>query len=133
MLRLSELEAAYIAGLFDGDGCVSVQTNKAGQAYPKAHIANQHKPTLEWIVCWFGGSVSRSHACYNWQKFNALDFFETIQPYVRIKRSAVDTAVEFGRLLRTYHGVPIAERQPFVDRIRVQNKETTTLFHEGVL
>lgn len=53
-------DIAYIAGLFDGEGCVSVRkwtTKKAFQHTLYVSITNTDKKVLDWIQSQYGGGL----------------------------------------------------------------------------
>ena len=101
--------AAYAAGLFDGEGHVSVTCNRANtRPYLTAAcgISNQNRAVLDWIKTLFGGNVycsnppkdSRARATYAWvtrSKALITAFLEAVLPYLRIKRRQAELGIEF--------------------------------------
>lgn len=101
---MASLDIRYIAGLFDGEGCISLHTDSSGvpERYKKPRkvfqvsITNTYKPVLLDLKRQFGcGSVHRNSKpkkahykqCYSWTVTggNAMRFLELIEPYLRIK------------------------------------------------
>lgn len=96
---------AYLAGLFDGEGSVTVyeQTDKyrVRKHGLEASISNTHKETLEWIKNIIGfGSVYKTNKvrkqCYEYfiSDWQAVAFLELIAPYLRIKKEKALKCVE---------------------------------------
>jgi len=97
-------DVAYIAGFFDGEGCVRIkQANQGGNSYYVwVAITNSHKPTLDYIASIFGGKVRRAEKKVNKWVYHylitaseAVDMLKTIRCFVREKRKQVDLAISF--------------------------------------
>lgn len=99
-------DRAYIAGLFDGEGCVILYkrirkpTNRVEFSLVVS-IGNTHRPTLEWIKNQFGGSIAKRHngtnlPVWEWKASNrsAYDFLWVLLPYCRIKKAQIELAIE---------------------------------------
>ncbi|MBA7577582.1 hypothetical protein ES708_19435 [subsurface metagenome] len=100
---------AYMAGLFDGEGCIHITKTKAGKYNHRSdyhqlqvNLVNTNKKVLDWIKNRFGGSVrrhdikSRSKA-WTWYIYTikAKDFLKMIYPYLVIKEKQAKIAIEF--------------------------------------
>ena len=105
--RLSKIDVAYIAGLFDGEGDVGVYRyvhSKNGVAYLRVlmRITNTHLGVLEWVRDKVGaGTVLTRHdkrrsafrsPCFRYQvaHSNAKALLIAMRPYLKIKASKVD-------------------------------------------
>ena len=97
-------DVAYIAGFFDGEGCVRIkQANQGGNSfYVWVAITNSYKPTLDYVVSVFGGKVrraeKRSHKTiyhYLITASEAVDMLKTIGGFIREKKNQVDLAIKF--------------------------------------
>lgn len=58
--RINRMDLAYMAGIFDGEGCICAQWNKAGgKRYMtlRVDVTNTHRGMLEWIKARFGGEI----------------------------------------------------------------------------
>jgi hypothetical protein len=95
---------AYAAGFFDGEGCV---TTAPGTSV-RATISNTNRPILDWFQLTFRGSVNNQHLPANpkhnvaWKwvlvaKPDVLGFLECVRPYLRVKATEADAAIEFLR------------------------------------
>lgn len=121
----------YIAGLFDGEGCVNIyQINtdymkqKERRKVPKwvlsVTIYNCDFEIINWLYESFGGYLQRRvrnnpkwRQNYAWKLSanKALEFLKRIEPYLRIKKEQALTAIEFqenqSRFNQTKKGKPI--------------------------
>ena len=117
--KLTKLEKSYIAGLFDGEGSVSI--NKFRTKNPKYKcpsyvlsltVTNTNKEVIEWLYTKMDGSKhirkrvwGKSHwkTCYSWMASanKALVVLKAIYPYMRIKKPQAKLAIEFQSLKST--------------------------------
>jgi hypothetical protein len=102
---------AYLAGIVDGEGCISIygdgRTNKEGRGTYRLSlaIAMQHKPVLELFVATFGGTIYLVHknlAVHTTPYWRipymcnrAAQVIHHIRPYMRIKTEQADLAILF--------------------------------------
>lgn len=109
--KISKLELAYIAGLFDGEGHVFITKDKRPRYKTAIHIlrtgiTNTHRKTIEWLFSLFPTTFSKriryaNHPtwkpCFFWEASskNALYFLEIICPYLKIKKEQVRLGIEF--------------------------------------
>jgi hypothetical protein len=110
-MQLEEL--SYIAGFFDGEGCITLYINPSG--YPCVHVsmANNNKSILEWIKSTFEGSIRPtgvlvSGRCWalSFNHQQAIPFLEAIRPHIRRRRDKVDIALAICRLVGPRGEVP---------------------------
>lgn len=47
----------YLAGIFDGEGCIYANHNKKGNTVMSIHLVNTNKPLIYWLQREFGGNV----------------------------------------------------------------------------
>lgn len=93
---MKQTDVAYLAGLFDGEGCISVNTHKKtgyGSLQCLMTMTNQYLINL--LQLQFGGSVNKLKRRketwrdqYLWciHAKTAVDFLELLMPYLKIKR-----------------------------------------------
>lgn len=95
---------AYIAGFFDGEGCVRIKkANKDGNSYYVwVAITNSNRAILEEIAELFGGKVRQAERAVNKVIYHylitsaeAVDFLKTIRCFLQEKRAQADTAIYF--------------------------------------
>ena len=106
-MALSETDIAYIAGLTDGEGCITI--NKVyiasyGNYYKNiVSITNTDIDVLKWVCEHFGGRVDshsefyRNKPCYRWSLNGSKSskFLESMLPYLRIKSKQAELSLEF--------------------------------------
>lgn len=91
---------AYIAGFFDGEGCISVHFASAEHKNTilRASITQNVPEPLEMIQELFGGSLCRTNKKAIQLSINgkkAHIFLETILPYLTVKREQALVAIQF--------------------------------------
>jgi hypothetical protein len=115
---MDNVELAYIAGYFDGEGSVGIYKSGGGYSII-AQVTNTYKPMIETLYKEFGGNI-RSRKSYNGVGFvvarqqwswsasgkNAASFFNQILPYLHEKRIQAEEAVTFQSLYGKQKGVP---------------------------
>ena len=102
-MKLTDAEIGYLAGLFDGEGCVGYYSRSTkGVPYHSAslHICMTDKRAPEWIMNTVGyGKISVSEkpgnnrTVYSWQLCNKPQIQEVlrmIRPYLVVKADQVD-------------------------------------------
>lgn len=100
---LSREEAAWLAGLFDGEGCIS-QPRKEHRASLRLTITNTHYGLLERILEVAGvgkiidhkAPTDRHSQTWNWQCYsdNARDLLRQMLPWLIVKREKALIAIE---------------------------------------
>jgi len=97
-------DVAYIAGLFDGEGCVRIKhANQGGNSYYViAHITNTNKKMLDKVEGLFGGNTriqekGRNKKVYNWYitSSEASDFLKVLSPFLIEKEEQAKLAIYF--------------------------------------
>jgi hypothetical protein len=105
-VSFSKTQLAYVAGLFDGEGWISVarsgRTSKNIIRYTlQIGIANAYLPVLEEVRADFGGTINSQGKTnlqvYTWRAATdiAYDFMQAVRPYLRIKARQADLAIEY--------------------------------------
>ena len=89
-------ELAYAAGLFDGEGSISLVRQKNNRTHsPQVSVASTYYEVVLWFQRRFGGSIvtkqprkSNHSVSYDWRLTDrrALAFLELIRPYLVIER-----------------------------------------------
>lgn len=93
----SRIEAAYIAGLTDGEGCVRL--NKRGSGFfPIVAVTQKDPMILDWLIKKLEmGRVFKKSTCYEWRITNeghVLEFHSIVSPYMKIKRGQMEVLVD---------------------------------------
>ena len=107
-MKLAETDKAYLAGLIDGEGCVSIRKWKDKGKYFGytlcLDIANSNPKLVKWIVENFGGKIysykfkNPNHKIrHDWRIYHqrAADILLTVLPYLVIKKTQALLAIEF--------------------------------------
>jgi intein/homing endonuclease len=104
---------AYIAGFFDGEGCIRIKESNKGENsfYVIAHLTNSYRPVLDEVQSLFGGAVRKQErtpnkTIYNWcvSSAEAVDFLRTIAPFLKEKRRQAEYAIDFHERKGTMDG-----------------------------
>jgi hypothetical protein len=95
------LSFEYLAGLFDGEGCVQVTNTPA----VRAKLTSTHKPLIDLLEAQFGGNVSSNRAhkkddwkeAWTWTVYGqiALNFLAGVKPFLVVKAEAANLALQF--------------------------------------
>lgn len=103
--QMSPTEAAYLAGLIDGEGSiVAVKRNKKGRTTWRLQVSSTTPILLEWCIQTTGvGTIvtkkttNPKHAdskwwqCYSW---NAMDILKQIAPYMILKTDKAQQVID---------------------------------------
>ena len=116
---VTELEWAYLAGFFDGDGCVNIATRQqrkgiGPQHYLQIIFSQCNQPILEyWRERVNRGRVYRTahpdnghKQLYQWRMFDrdAEVVLRAMLPHLHIKRKEAQIALKFQRTKREHSG-----------------------------
>lgn len=105
-----EINPGYLAGLFDAEGCVTIEFGcgiSSNNMHVRAMITNRCKCVLEKCQNLFGGSILARkrydplHSdVWNWRVCSqkAYSFLEFIRPHVVVKQPQVELAIKFREL-----------------------------------
>lgn len=105
-MGLNELDAAYAAGLFDGEGCILISRNPSGSYWLQVRVTNTNRDVLEWFKARFGGCIGvqgaarghkRARPCWYWSQYSngAAAFLVEVMPHLIIKRKQAKVAIQF--------------------------------------
>jgi len=106
-----ELDYAYIAGLLDGEGTISI----SNQFYLRACIRNTDLKVLEWIQSFMGGAIypdnRRVKPCYSleYSSRTVEKFLSRLCPYLRIKKTQAEFALSLN--LHRHQKLTLDERE----------------------
>ena len=100
---ITEVEKAYFAGIFDGEGtigiCHSNKHRKSRQLQIAVGQTIKGYPVLRRLEEKFGGGIYPGIRCKRWciNGKKAGDFLALVLPYMLIKRDEAELALEFER------------------------------------
>lgn len=140
----SDIQLAYLAGFFDGEGSVYLYKRMKPEGWPnhdiRFQITNTNKDVIEWIHQTFGGQIyyrDRSSQNPNWkpnywwhanrQIFDRVA--PAIYPFIIVKKAQLELAFEFRKTYSSknrHHGDMNAINQlrdEMVHKMRSLNKK----------
>ena len=107
----TELQDAWTAGFFDGEGSVVVSVSSGkGQTWTSLHVtlSQQDKEPLLLMKKWYGGNIVKGRSsgewrkkaftmCHRWVVYNevAVQFLMKIRPYTILKSQEIDLAIQW--------------------------------------
>ena len=104
------LECAYLAGLVDGEGHITIRLQYTGRCSAAGHwsvycqVSNTRREVLDWIAVRFGGKVYGLRreqegwaGCYDWKIHctQALHVLRFIEPFMIVKQPQARLAIAF--------------------------------------
>lgn len=121
--QLSRDDAIYIAGLFDGEGCITLskasrlrEKRKTPTYVLRARIRMTDGALVKWLHAVIGGryyaqrkpsqNPERRKPYYEWGVAgkNAVKFLQQVFPYLRVKRLQAEVAFRYGQTrMKGYH------------------------------
>lgn len=130
---MKKTDLAYIAGLFDGEGSIGIylnQSKKTKEGIKLSHYRLQCAVMLtdEFLIhllqMHFGGEfyiyTRRDkpiwRIVYRWSvnSKKALDFLETIIPYLKIKKPQAEIAIQFQKAIKPRGYYPLTDKEQAV-------------------
>lgn len=103
----TDLEIAYLAGIFDGEGMVSISRKQRGVRQNDCYqlwieVSNSSKCLMDWIVGHFGGYLiaqpkPTGNAHWKWVRRNikAQGILEALLPFLTVKLDQARVGIEF--------------------------------------
>jgi hypothetical protein len=109
MNDLSPTQAAYFAGIIDGEGCISIRKSECNKFErspryaARITVGNTSRHLIEQIFLLFGGSVAyrfgttKKRPCWLWslQSRKAREVIRVVRPYLVVKVEQADLLAEF--------------------------------------
>jgi hypothetical protein len=106
---MTDLDWAYLAGFFDGEGCIVIQSGISGFQKSLSHrlqisIGNTYKPVMDWIKkeirlgsLYGQGGKKQKKVCWNWycRGNQAAFILRNLLPYLKVKRAQAELAFQF--------------------------------------
>jgi hypothetical protein len=102
--QITELDAAYLAGFVDGEGCISVATRLGKYLTPTVQVSNTNQAILEYFLSKFGGTIDvrrdtrpTRKQCNTWRVAGneARIILRKLLPYLRVKAPQALLALEY--------------------------------------
>lgn len=118
---MTDTDIAYIAGLFDGEGCIQIyhviQPDGAHQWDLRCHLAQKFDYLPNLLKFYFGGSVrldSKNHQVYKWNTSSrkSYEFLKTICPYLKIKKPQAELGIKYQERVMSHLGRGVLHSAP---------------------
>ena len=104
---LTETDWAYLAGLFDGEGCFRINQSNGLNSYPWVELSNTYKPVVEFVQEAIVGNLYREQKSSRVSKKpiyrvralgpKAIALCSALLPYLREKRAQAACLLELDR------------------------------------
>lgn len=113
-MKMSKLQAAYLAGIIDGEGYVGIMKMRKGNkskwcykndyAYvPVIKIAMIDKELITWLKESYGGNFetrkarpnARESYCWTARKSKVNDILQKVYPYLRVKKKHAEIIFKY--------------------------------------
>jgi hypothetical protein len=102
--RWSDTELAYLAGIIDGEGCLSMGNVHTGVYTTQIYIGNTDARVIEWLYRTFGGSIAlrpspnpKHKPLWRWlasgKNLNVL--LQAVLPYLIVKKEQALLLLEY--------------------------------------
>lgn len=120
---MKRTDLAYIAGFFDGEGCIHLNRVKRQNLYLRVVVVQTNEWIIQWLKYSFGGQVykmlrEKDHHKQRWQWHlygnQSLEFLKAIRPYLILKRTEAELAIKFQQN-RKGTGHKITETQKVIE------------------
>lgn len=110
-----EVDKAYIAGIFDGEGTIGIYKHKSkdsakrrGYVYETTlYVVNTDKQLIELMYSYFGGNMRtrkkqkenhKTSYAWNISGSKVINVLEIILPYLRLKKRQGELLIEFQKI-----------------------------------
>lgn len=106
---MNNIDLAYIAGFFDGEGSIVITpiahstSNQKRTFNMRAQAVSTNEEIIRLLLAMFGGDIKNKpikgnrKACWTWRVSSqaATNFLELVLPYLKIKKPQAELALEF--------------------------------------
>jgi hypothetical protein len=120
---------AYVAGFFDGEGCITIKTEKGTPSSLSTGISQKDIKPLKRIKEIFGGSIyyHKPNDMYQWRANNDLSywFLLAILPYLIVKKEQALLAIEYQHLRDKQGSKHRLTEQELSDRLEISFQITS--------
>ena len=142
-----DILSGYLAGFFDGEGCISIIKTKNPLRYTlNVHVINTNFDILKLYNNKFGGNIVKNtnknskeyyKEAWVWYPFsdNIITFLKFIKPYTIVKNEQIEYAIKFKewyskiRKIKTSDQIQISEK--YYIKLRELKKETGKITYDN--
>lgn len=125
-----ETERAYIAGIVDGEGSITINITRCRWS-PLISVINTYEELIDWLVpCFHTNKLplkspkgNRKRYVINvWKTWDVIAILEQIMPYLIVKKRSAELVLEFCKLkLFNLSGEPTSRDYEILKEIRTLN------------
>ncbi len=125
--ELTELQWAYLAGIIDGEGTITINRHKQ-YLVPSLQVSNTSYSLMETMISWgFWKTVTRNtRGVRAWRiqlgGWQIEPILISLRPYLIIKKEHCDLVLQFLTLRKQFHKFLTPEMQEIHQKIRLLNK-----------
>jgi len=133
---MNKVDLAYIAGIVDGEGSITLPSYNRGTRYPVVSVDSVDRELLEWLQATIGGTIvtkakyqDHHKQAYTWRvtRNAALQLLADILPYLRIERKKARASL----LVNEY--IKVTPRNgKYTDEMKLAKEELVQKFHQIV-
>lgn len=102
-------ELAYLAGMVDGDGSITLHMRAAGSLRLRLYVGNTNEALIHWLHEHFGGDISlnvhrgsgtwdatKHKQMHHWriERDAAVELLSALIPFLLVKRAVAEVAIE---------------------------------------
>lgn len=137
---MTDAELAYIAGIFDGEGCINFSTQK-GTVYVRVIVSNTDYRIIQHLSTSFGGAIVKLKKVNekwkdSWQWIlawsAAVDFLEQISPWLIIKQHQAQVVFAYdairSKMKKKWED---GKKEEYLEAINLLQEEMTFLNKKG--
>lgn len=131
---LTPIELGYVAGLLDGEGCITASVTRQRYTTLCLCITNTHRGVIDWLHGKLGGGTiqvteNRNKPCFRWTLGNGQaikEFLRVIAPHLKIKQRQAEIALSWEPRMDAESTARL------VAAIQALNRPTRVLPSEGI-
>lgn len=126
----NETEKAYIAGIVDGEGSVTINVTRCRWS-PLISVLNTCEELIDWLVpCFHTNKLPvkspkghrKRYVINVWKTWDVIAILEQITPYLIVKKRNAELVLEFCKLkLNNLSGEPTSRDHEILEEIRALN------------
>jgi len=110
LLKTTNIDRAYMAGVFDGEGCIVIAEEKKNEIIMsyrlQISVANTDKNLITWIRYKFGGRIQQARTnlyCWYASSLEAGAVLKILLPFLHTKKKRAIIALNFIKIGRGKH------------------------------
>lgn len=127
----SRNELIYIAGFFDGEGCIHIYKSRSRGFTLQVSAANTDRQVIQFICDRFGGRIHRLQKKGNRKPCWRVDLvarranhlLTALLPYLRVKKDQAELALEFQKSMSKYERPLTNDTISYRESLRIRLKE----------